>query len=173
MSGLEIPTMMLIAGTATSGYGQLMAGGERAAAAEFEAQQYQQQAEAAKTAAVQEEAKRRNDLTSNLETIAAIRAGRGVGPGSPTEMAIYNNITSNAEDDIAAAKANYAAKADLAQRASFLSARRSSTSLLAGTLGAASTIFTGAYRGLSLNFPSSRAPAGRSIGDPTQIGGLY
>jgi hypothetical protein len=71
------------------------------------------------------------------------------------------------------AKANYAAKADLAQRASFLSERRASTSLLAGTLGAVSSLSTAAFRYSSLNFPSSRAPGGRSIGDPTQIGGLY
>lgn len=130
-------------------------------------------AEAAKTASMQEETARRRDLTSNLETIQAIRAGRGVGSGSPTAMAIYNTTIDKSEDDIATSKANYAAKADLAQRAAILSARKSSTSLLSGALGAASTIASGGYRYGSLNFPSGRAPGGRSIGDPTQIGGLY
>jgi hypothetical protein len=133
-------------GTVASAGSQLMAGGERAAAAEFESQQYAAQARAAETASAQEETVRRRNLESNLETIAAIRAGRGLGAGSPTEMAIYSNITSNAEDDIAAAKANYAAKADLAQRASFLSERKASTSLLAGFLGAAGTVASAGYR---------------------------
>ena len=152
MSGLEpIAIAALVAGTAASAGSQLMAGGERAAAAEFEQQQYAQQAEAAKTASMQEEAARRRDLTSNLQTIQAIRAGRGVGAGSPTAMAIYDFTISKSEDDIAASKANYAAKADLASRASILSARKSSTSLLAGTLGAFSTIASAGFRTATYN----------------------
>jgi hypothetical protein len=173
MSGLEIPTLALIAGTAASAGGQLMAAGQQSAAAEFESQQYAQAAQAQRTAAIQEEAQRRRDLTSNLETIQAIRAGRGVGAGSPTAMAIFDSGIGRSEDDIAASKANYAAKADLAQRASILSERKSSTSLLAGDLGAFSTVGIAAYKYSSLNFPPSKAPAGRSMGDPTQIGGLY
>jgi hypothetical protein len=169
----ELAPAALIIGAGTSAFSSLMAGGEKAAAAEFESQQYAAQAQAAQTASLQEEAKRRNELTSNLETIAAIRAGRGVGAGSPTAMAIYDSGIANSEDDIAASKANYAAKADLARRASFLSERRASTSLLAGTLGAVSSIASAGFRYSSLNFPSSRAPSSRAIGDPTQIGSLY
>lgn len=147
MSGLEpIALMALVGGTAASAGSQMVAAGEKSAAAEFESQQYQQQAQAAKTAAMQDETARRRDLTSNLETIQAIRAGRGVGSGSPTAMAIYDNITSKSEDDIAASKANYAAKSDLASRASILSERKSSTSLLAGALGAAGTIGGAAFK---------------------------
>jgi hypothetical protein len=144
MSELALPA--LIIGAGTSAFGSLSAGGERAAAAQFESQQYAQQAQAAKTASMQDEAQRRRDLTSNLESIAAIRAGRGVGAGSPTAMSIYSSGIANSEEDIAAAKANYAAKADLASRASFLSERRASTSLLAGTLGAVSSVASGAFR---------------------------
>jgi hypothetical protein len=169
---LEVATAALIIGTGTSAASQLIAGGERAAAAEFESQQYAQQAQAQRTASLQDEAQRRNDLNSNLESIAAIRAGRGVGAGSPTAMAIYNSGIANAEDDIQASKANYALKADLARRAAFLSERKASTSLLAGNLGAVSSIASAAFRYSSLNFPSSRAPGSRAVGDPT-IGGLY
>lgn len=123
-----------------------MAAGERSAAAEFEQQQYAQQAQAMRTASLQDETARRRDLTSNLETIMAIRAGRGVGESSPTAMAIYNNAIDKSEEDIAASKANYAAKADLAQRASFLSSRKASTSLLAGDLGAIGTIGSAGFR---------------------------
>jgi len=125
MSGLEIPTIMMFAGTAASAGSQMMAAGERSASAQFESEQYQRQAEAAKTASMQEETARRRDLNSNLQTIMAIRAGRGVGSGSPTAMAV----------------------------------------------GALGTVGSAAYRYSSLNFP--KAPAGRSIGDPTQIGSLY
>ena len=174
MSGLEpLATLALIGGTAASAGGKLMAAGQQSAAAEFESQQYQQQADAARTASLQDETARRRDLTSNMETIQAIRAGRGVGSNSPTAMAIYDSTISRSEDDIAASKANYAAKADLASRASILSARKSQTSLLAGALGAISDIGSAYFKWGNLNFPDTKAPGGRSIGDPTQIGSLY
>ncbi len=69
----------------------------------------------------------------------------GVGASSPTAMAIYDSTIDKSEDDIAASKANYAAKADLASRASILSGRKASTSLLAGALGAASSIGSGVF----------------------------
>ena len=166
MSGLEsLALPALIVGAGTSAFSSLMAGGEKAAAAEFESQQYAQQAEAQRTAALQDETARRRDLASNLESIAAIRAGRGVGAGSPTAMAIYNSGIANSEDDIQASKANYAAKADLAQRASFLSQRREFTSLLAGNLGAISSISSAAFR-----YGASRPGSNFSL---TGTGGLY
>lgn len=142
----ELALPALIAGTAASAGGQLMAAGEKSAAADFESQQYAQAAQAQKTAAIQDETARRRDLTSNLESIQAIRAGRGVGSGSPTAMAIYDSGIGRSEDDIQAAKANYAAKADLSQRASILSERRASSSLLAGNLGALSTVGGAAFK---------------------------
>jgi len=141
MAALALPA--LIIGSTASAVGSLAAGGQKAAAAEFEQQQYAQQAEAAKTAALQDEAARRRDLDSNLESIQAIRAGRGVGSGSPTAMAIYDSTIQRAEEDIFASKANYAAKADLASRASILSGKKKSYSLLAGNLGAATDIASG------------------------------
>lgn len=144
MAALALPA--LIIGTATSAVGSLAAGGQKAAAAEFEAQQYAQQAQAAKTASLQDETARRRDLTSNLETIQAIRAGRGVGSGSPTAMAIYDSTISRSEDDIAASKANFSAKADLASRASILSQKKASSSLLAANLGAISSVASAAFK---------------------------
>jgi type II secretory pathway pseudopilin PulG len=168
MSGLEIATIALIGGTAASAGSQMMAAGERSAAAQFESEQYAAQAQAQRTAAVQDEAARRRDLTSNLETIQAIRAGRGVGSGSPTAMAIYDNITDRSEDDIAASKANFAAKADLSRRAAILSERKSSTSLLAGALGAAGTVASAGFR------YATPLAGGRGTGlSLTGTGGLY
>lgn len=144
MAALALP--ILVGTTIASAGGQLMAAGQKSAAADFETQQYEQQAQAAKTASMQEEATRRRDLTSSLETIQAIRAGRGVSSGSPTAMAIYTDSIGRSEDDIAASKANYAAKADLASRASILSAKKAQSSLLAGDLEAASTIGNSAFK---------------------------
>jgi hypothetical protein len=144
MAALAIPALVI--GTATSAAGTLSAAGQRSAAAEFESQQYAQQAQAAKTASLQDEAARRRDLNSNLETIQAIRAGRGVGSGSPTAMAIYDATITRSEDDIAASKANYAAKADLASRASILSSKKASSSLLAGNLGAVSEVASSVFK---------------------------
>ena len=169
MSALALPALVI--GTATSAFGQLSAAGQQSAAAEFESQQYAQAAQAQQTAGIQEETQRRRNLTSNLETIQAIRAGRGVGAGSPTAEAIYGNVTSNAEDNIQAAKANAAAKADLAHRASFLSAAKSSTSLLAGDLGAAGALASGAFRYRTIGPDRWAGPSpGLSL---TGTGGLY
>jgi DUF1680 family protein len=152
MSGLEpLAIAALVGGTAASAGSQLMAAGQQSAAAEFESQQYAQQAQAAKTASLQDETARRRELTSNLETIQAIRAGRGVGSGSPTAMAIFDSTIGKSEDDIAASKANFAAKADLSERASILAKKKASTSLLAGDLGAFSTVASSTFRGLTPN----------------------
>jgi hypothetical protein len=99
MAELAIPA--LIGGTAASAGSQIMAGRRKVAAAEFEQQQYAAAGAGARTASLQDETARRRDLTSNLETIQAIRAGRGVGSASPTAMAIYNNTIDKSEDDIA------------------------------------------------------------------------
>jgi hypothetical protein len=61
-------------------------------------------------------------------------------------MSIYDSTISRAEDDIQASKANYAAKADLAQRASYLSNRKADTSLLAGDFGALGTVGSTAFK---------------------------
>lgn len=147
MSGLEpLAIGALVAGTATSAAGSIMAGNEKSAAAQFESQQYQQQAYAATTAGIQDETTRRRQLTSNIESVMAVRAGRGVGAGSPTAMSIYDTGIGQSEDDIQASKANATAKADLATRASYLSQRKASTSLLAGYLGAASSVANTAFK---------------------------
>lgn len=144
MAALALPA--LIVGTAAQAGSQLMAAGERSAAADFEAQQYRQQVDAARTAALQDETARRRDLTSNIQAIQAIRAGRGVGMGSPTGTAILDNAIDLSEDDIATSKANYASKADLASRAATLSQRKASSSMLAGYLGAAGTVGSAGFR---------------------------
>jgi hypothetical protein len=74
-----------------------MAGAEAKRSADFEAQQLDKQSKAFQTQAAQDEANRRNDLESSLETIQSMRSGRGVGLDSPTGQAILTSTTDRAE----------------------------------------------------------------------------
>lgn len=138
--GPELAIGALIVGTAASAGSQIMQGREQAKAAAFESDQMKIQAEATRTAAAQDETNRRNELTSSLETIEAIRAGRGLSGDSPGGMAILEGVTNRAERDIGISKGNYAMKADLLDRQSQLASSKGSMSLLSGYLGAAGTV---------------------------------
>jgi hypothetical protein len=175
MSGME-PLMIaaIVGGTAVQAYGHQMAGQEASHAAEFEQQQLQIQAQTQKTAADQAEARRRDELTSNLETIQAIRAGRGVGAGAPGETALLTSVIDKQERDIGIERFNYLQKADLSQRAALLAGRKAQTSLLAGDLAAASDIFGGITRATSLYaYPKSGGAVSGSAYSPSRIGSLY
>ena len=148
MSGLEpiaIPLLIgsTAVGTATSVYGQQMAGQEAKRSADFEAQQYDRQAKAYMTQAAQDEAARRRDLESSLETIQVMRAGRGLSLDSPTGRAIVEGVTSRAEDDIHTSKANIFSKLSNAELAAGQSRRRGDASLLAADIGSVATIASG------------------------------
>jgi len=82
--------------------------------------------------------------------VALAALPRTAGLATRTRALIEAGASDVFVDGYIAASIDYAAKADLAHRASFLSAAKASTSLLAGNPGTASSIF----------------------GDPTQIGGL-
>lgn len=140
MSGAELPIIGLIVGTAASAGSQIMMGGEQAKAAAFEQEQMKIAASQTRTAAAQEETNRRNELTSSLETIEAIRSGRGLSGSSPGGMAVLEGVTNRAERDIGISKGNYAQKADLLDREASMSSSKGSMSLLAGYLGAAGTV---------------------------------
>lgn len=147
MSGMEaVALTALIGGTALSATGQVMSGQEKAAASDFEAAQYRVQEQRMRTAAAEDEAARRRELTSNLETIAAIRAGRGVGSASPTGMAIFDDILSRGEDEIGISRTNYLLKAEQGRQAALMSERRARSSLLAGYLGAAESVASAGFK---------------------------
>jgi hypothetical protein len=146
MSGLEILPIMAIGGSIASATSSVMAGNERARAARFEAEQYRIQEQSARTAAIQDETQRREELTSSLEAIQAIRAGRGVGSSSPTASAIFDSLSSDSSDDILTSRSNYATRADLSRRAASLSERRARTSMMTGYLSAAESLGSGVMR---------------------------
>lgn len=147
MSGMEvaIPVAMAVGGSGLSAAGSIMQGRESSRAAAFEQQQLETQARMLRTAADQSEARRREETTSAIETIAALRAGRGVGSGSPTAMAIYDKVIEDSGRDIAIERVNYATRADLSDRAALMAQRKARYSLLAGDLQAGATLLnTGA-----------------------------
>jgi hypothetical protein len=145
MSGIEIPLLIgaTAVGTATSVYGQQMAGRESDASARFEADQLDRQAKATREAAGQDEAARRRDLESSLETIQVMRAGRGLSLDSPTGQAIVGGVVTAGERDIGISKANYLAKADNMELAAEQTRRKGHASLLAADIGSLTTIASG------------------------------
>lgn len=137
-----------------------MQGQARSEAAAFEQQQLlgQQeqlrvQAENTRIAADQAEARRREGLVSNIESIQSIRAGRGVGSASPTGMAILDSIITNTSRDIGTERYNYLAKADQSRMesdnaglAAQMAGRKARTSLMAGYLDAAGTVASAGFK---------------------------
>ena len=143
MSGIEVA---LIAGTAMQAAGSVMKGVEQSKAAAFEEQQLKTQAQMYKTAAAQDEAKRREDLVSSLESIQAIQAGRGVGAASPTSMAILDNVSDKGERDIRTARINLLTRADQSRMAAEMAGDKAQVSLLSGFLGAGSAIADAGFK---------------------------
>jgi len=123
-------------GGGLSAAGKVMAGREQYRAAQFESQQKDREGEELRIAAAQTEARRREHLTSSLETIQAIRAGRGVGEGSPTGMASLEEITSDESRDIRTERYNYLSRIEQTRLASDMSRRKAKMSLISGYIGA-------------------------------------
>lgn len=154
MSGMEIPAALALAGGVASAgataYGTmasadalgksrsatLMAAQEQSAAQEFEAQQLELQGKRIRSAASEDEANRRTDLVSSLQTIDALRAGRNVELDSPTGRAITAGVTSRAEHNIIGARDNYLLQAANSDLSAELSRRKARYSLLAGDASA-------------------------------------
>lgn len=161
MSGIEVAAIgAAVGGAALSATSNVMRGREESRAAQFEQEQLQIREQTTKTAAMQDEAARRRELTSNLETIQAIRSGRGVAAGSPTGTAILDSTIANEERDIGIMKSNAGTAADLARRGGIMAGERAKTSLLAGYLGAGSDILSGVSRGANI-YSYGRATPGR------------
>jgi len=169
MSGLEIPALIAI-GTAVGGgalgaAGKVMAGREQSRAAMFESQQKDREAEELKIAAAQTEARRREHLTSSLETIASIRAGRGVGEGSPTAMASYEEIISDESRDIRTERYNYLSRIEQNRLASQMSKRKARMSLLSGYIDAGAGLLDTGSRIASGGFGRGSGSGSRKLGD--------
>lgn len=144
MAAFAGPAMIL--GTAAQAVGGIMASREKSAAAQFEGEQYRIQRQQLLTAAQQDEASRRGNLNASIDTIMAIRAGRGVGQASPTATAIIDDIIGAAERDININRANILARADQSRMSAEFADRRKRMALTAGDIGAVSTLASAGFR---------------------------
>jgi hypothetical protein len=141
-----IPLALAVGGGALAAGATVLQGQEQARADVFDSTQYSRQEQEYKIAAAQTEARRREELTASLETIAAIRAGRGVGAGSPTEAAIFENVSQDEGRDIRTERLGYLTRAEQARLAATASRRKAKHSLLASYIGAGSQVLTAASR---------------------------
>lgn len=97
---------LAIASAGASVGSAIMQGQAASRAANLQAQQYQEEADIARAAAVQDEANRRRALAATLATQEAIRAGRGVELYGGTGDAIRDTTTADFEADILTSRAN-------------------------------------------------------------------
>ncbi len=154
---LAIAAVGISAGTQI--FGSIMAGREQARSEAFRAQQLDQQQKQLQIRAAQEEATRRQSLTSNLQSVEAIRAGRGLGT-SPTGVAALRAIRTDEARDIRTARLNTLLGADTSGRAASVARRSASTANLAGFIGAAGALGQNAAIGFSLlpSVPATPTP---------------
>jgi hypothetical protein len=151
MSGMEFlmlagPMAATAGGTIMQAKAQGLAAQEQSQAALWEQRQHEIAEQQNRTAALQAEARRTEELNSSLETIQALRAGRNTGAYSATGRAILTSATEDTERDIAIERANFLSRADQNRIAAELSGRKSKTSLLAGQYAQAATYFAGASK---------------------------
>lgn len=164
MSGMEVIGLgMGLVGTVMQSNAQARAGKEQARAARFEAGQLEERAREQeinagieRTRADQNTARRTEDLNDNLETIAAIRANRGVGTDSPTGRAIREGVSADERRDIAIERGGFMSESDAWRRAAWssrqeadMARRRAKYSIWAGNAAAATTVVTGIGRAAS------------------------
>jgi hypothetical protein len=122
-----------------SGAAQQMAAKEQSDALEFEARQQELQGKRIRSAAAADEAARRTDLESSLETIQAMRVGRGLDLDSPTGKAIMAGATDTAERNIMTSRGNYMISAAQSDLQAELSRRKARYTLLTGDASAKAT----------------------------------
>lgn len=128
--------VMMAASTAVSVYSGVKQGEAQSAAQKYQQQQQQQREEQLRTRAMQDEAARREELASNLSTIEAIRAGRGLSQSSPTALVIRDDLTNDAMDDMRVSRLNILNGAESARQSAEQAGNAASNALTAGYLGA-------------------------------------
>ena len=119
--GLEL--VLAAAGAGLSAMGSIAQGNAQNAAMKAQAAEAERQREAERTRSMQEEAARREDLASQLSTISAVRAGRGLSQTSPTALVINEAVTEDSMSDMLTGRTNSVLRQD-SLRMSAASARQ-------------------------------------------------
>lgn len=148
MSGMEfVGAGLTVAGALGKANAEVRQGQAQKAALQYQAQQQRAQAQYTGIQELQDESGRRNALTTSLESIQALMAGRGVGLASPTNVAINTGIVDRGERDISSAKLGYEAKksqlttgAQLAEQQGAFAEEAGKTSAVGSLIGAGSQI---------------------------------
>lgn len=131
---------MMAASAAVSTYASVKQGQAQSAAFKAQQQQQQQREEQLRTAAMQDEAARREELVSQLSTADAIRAGRGMSLTSPTALAIRDDATDTAMDDMRNSRLNILNGAESARQQGEQAGSAASSALTSGYLGAGKSL---------------------------------
>lgn len=92
--------------TAVGVYGSIQQGQAQSEQMRYQQRQQQLREEQLRTQAMQAEAARREELSANLSTIEAIRAGRGLSQTSPTALVIRDDVTDDAMDNMRTERLN-------------------------------------------------------------------
>jgi len=149
--GAAVPIVgagLTVAGAFMNAKNQRMQGRAQQRALQYQAQQQRLQADYANIQEKQTEGQQRDSLTTSLEHIAVIQAGRGVGTASPTVGAINENIVDRAERDVATSRLGFEAKkaalrsgATLAEQEGELAVKAGDRAAIATMLGAGGQLF--------------------------------
>lgn len=138
------PVTIAIAASAVSSavgvYGSIQQGQAQSAALKSQQQQQQQKEQQLRTAAMQEETARREELVANMNTMDAIRAGRGLSGTSPTALVIKDDVTSDAMDGMRVSRLNILNGADSARQQAEQAGSAASTALTTGYLNAGKSL---------------------------------
>jgi hypothetical protein len=87
--------------------GAVTSAGASKTASQFERQQYEEEAESNRVAAVQDENLRRRNLAATLAAQEVYFGANGLDPNSPMAQALREETVGLAEDDIATAQLNF------------------------------------------------------------------
>ncbi|WP_298372668.1 hypothetical protein [Azospirillum sp.] len=112
-----IPIALSAVSTAVGVYGSVQQGQAQAEQQRYQQRQQQLREEQLRTQAMQDETARREELTANLNTIAAVRAGRGLSQTSPTALVIRDDTTNDAMDAMHTSRLNILNGAESARQA--------------------------------------------------------
>ncbi|MCG5240863.1 hypothetical protein ACIU1J_05460 [Azospirillum doebereinerae] len=123
-----------VVSAAAATYSSVKQGEAQSAALKAQQQQQQQREQQLRTRALQDEAARREELVSNLSTVSAIRAGRGLSQISPTALVIRDDITDDAMDSMLTSRLNILNGAESERLGAIQSGNAASTALTTGYL---------------------------------------
>lgn len=156
MAELTLATVLAGAGAAISAVGAISQGNAQKAAMNAQAAEMERQREAEKTRALQEEAARREDLASQLSTISAVRAGRGLSQTSPTALVIDEAVTENSMNDMLTGRTSSVLRQDSLRMSAESSRQQGSMAQTAGYIKAGTSLLDFGYQVTKPPTPKSK-----------------